>query len=255
MTIEQAIDVLWNAIQAGDHFPAALQGKLTMDDAYRVQLGMLARRVAAGEQQSGWKVAMSGEALRQARGLDEPVFAYLLESGHYSSGQTLNYGDILKPAIESELCITVGQCLQGPGVTRQQVLDAVSKLEPAFELVSMRSNMAADMALGLADGVAQWGYVTGDAIRPYPKALVLADVTAEIRRNGAVEAQVRSADVLDDQLDSIAWLANALSRYDLALEAGHCVLTGSFTRPTAIEQGDQWHTQFSSLGSVTARFV
>ena len=127
--------------------------------------------------------------------------------------------------------------------------------EPVFELVSMRGNMAADMALGLADGVAQWGYVTGDAISPYPKELVLADVTAEIRRNGAVEAQVRSADVLDDQLDSVAWLANALARYDLALEAGHCVMTGSFTRPTAINQGDQWHTQFSSLGRVTASFV
>lgn len=255
MTIEQSIDILWNSIQAGDHFPEALQGKLTMDDAYRVQLGILARRIEAGERQSGWKIAMSGEALRQARGLDEPVFAYLLESGHYTNGQRLNYHDIRKPAIESELCITLGRRLQGPGVTREQALDAVSMVEAAFELVSMRGDMAADMALGLADGVAQWGYVTGDAVTPYPKDLVLAEVTVEIRRNGEVEAQVRSADVLDDQLDSIAWLANALARYGLGLEAGQCVLTGSFTRPTTIEQGDRWHTQFSSVGSVSASFV
>jgi 2-keto-4-pentenoate hydratase len=255
MTIDDAIRILWEAIQRGDHFPATLQGKLSLDDAYRVQLGILARRVEAGEQQSGWKVALSGAALRQARGLDEPVFGYLLASGHFISGQTLPYDDIFNPAIESELFITMGQRLRGPGVTRAQVLEAVAKVEPAFEVVSMRSNMTADMALGVADNIAQWGYVTGDPVMPYPKELVLAQVTANIRRNGQVEAQVRSADVLDDQLDSVAWLTNALARYDLALEAGHGVLTGSFTRPTPIAKGDQWTTQFSDVGAVTANFV
>ena len=255
MTIEEAIRILWDAIQQGDHFPAALQGKLSLDDAYRVQLGILARQVEAGEQQSGWKVAISGAALRQARGLAEPVFGYLLASGHFISGQTLPYGDIPNPAIESELFITMGQRRQGPDVTRAQTLEAVAKIEPAFEVVSMRSNMTADMALGVADNIAQWGYVTGDAMVPYPKDLLLAEVTAHIRRNGQVEAQVRSADVLDDQLDSIAWLANALARYDLALEEGHGVLTGSFTRPTPVAKGDQWTTQFSDVGAVTTSFV
>jgi 2-keto-4-pentenoate hydratase len=78
MTFDEAVRILWDAIQQGDHFPAALQGKLSLDDAYRVQLGILARQVEAGEQQSGWKVAISGAALRQARGLDEP--ATLFES-------------------------------------------------------------------------------------------------------------------------------------------------------------------------------
>ena len=50
-------------------------------------------------------------------------------------------------------------------------------------------------------------------------------------------------------------VAADMARYGLALEAGHCVLTGSFTRLTAIHQGDQWRTQFSSLGRVTATFV
>jgi 2-keto-4-pentenoate hydratase len=153
MTIDEAVRILWDAIQQGDHCPAALQGKLSLDDAYRVQLGTLTRQVETGEQ-SGWKVAISGAALRQARGLDEPVFGYLLASGHFISGQTLPYDDTLNPAIESELFITVGQRLRGPGVTRDQILEAVAKVEPAFEVVSMRGNMTADMTLGVADNIA-----------------------------------------------------------------------------------------------------
>jgi 2-keto-4-pentenoate hydratase len=86
------------------------------------------------------------------------------------------------------------------------------------------SRPACRMPLGVADNIGQWGYETDDPVMPYPTDLALADVTAEIRRNGQVEAQVRSAEVLDDQLASIAWLANALARYDLALESGHGIL-------------------------------
>lgn len=255
MAVKEAINVLWKAIRQGEHFPEALQGKLSLEDAYRVQEGILARHIANGDTHTGWKVAMSGPALRQARGLTEPVFGYLLHSGHFTSGQTLPYDTFRNPAIESELCITVGRRLQGPGVTRAQVLDAVTQIAPAFELVSMRSNMAADLPLGVADNIAQWGYVTGKPVRPYPKNLALAEVLATIHRNDQVEGQVRSADILDDQLDSIAWLANALGRFGRAIEADHAVLTGSFNRPTAINKGDRWCTQFREVGTVTARFV
>jgi 2-keto-4-pentenoate hydratase len=255
MNVVEAIDILWDSVQQGDYFPEALKGKMTLDEAYQAQLGVLARHVAAGEQHAGWKIALSGDATRQAMGIDTPAFGYLLASGHYQNGLTLQLDSILNPCIESELCLTLGKSLQGPGVTRDQVLDAVGQVAPAFEIVSLRGNLASDLPLGVADNIAQWGFVTGDAVVPYPKELDLANMTVEIKKNGAVEAQVRGGDTLDDQLDSIAWLANQLAKYGRAVEAGHHIMSGAFVKPLPLTQGDRWETHFSSVGTISASFT
>ena len=140
-------------------------------------------------------------------------------------------------------------------MTREQVLSTVAAVAPAFEVVEMRTDMAADMPLGVADDVAQWGFVTGTAVAPYPPNLDLGQVSAEMRRNGEVVAQVRGQEVIDNQLDSIAWLANHLAAYGLALEEGQRIMSGSFTKPTPIAKGDRWETRFSTVGTVSAAFV
>lgn len=255
MTVNEATEILWQARQKRIPYPEALQKTLTLEDAYRVQLAILARWVAVGEKHAGWKIGLTADAARHMFGLKTPVSGYLLASRHFPNNHTFQRATIGKAIIESELCITLGARLSGPGVTRAQVLAAVSAVAPAFEIAEMRSDMVADLPLGVADDVAQWGYVTGAAISPYPKDLDLGELTAEMRKNGEVVQQVRGRDVIDDQLQSIAWLANHLAEYGMALEAGQCIMTGSCTRPTPIAKGDRWETHFSSVGTVSATFI
>jgi 2-keto-4-pentenoate hydratase len=75
-----------------------------------------------------------------------------------------------------------------------------------------------------------------------------------MRRNGAVVMQGRAADVIDNQLQSMAWLANALAEYGGALEAGQYIMTGSFNKPLPVAPGEYWETHFSSVGTVTTAF-
>jgi len=65
---------------------------------------------------------------------------------------------------------------------------------------------------------------------------------------------VQGKDAIDDQIQTVAWLANHLAQHDLALEAGQYIMTGSMTKPTPIEKGDTWQTTFSSIGTVSATF-
>jgi 2-keto-4-pentenoate hydratase len=46
MDIEHAADALWAGIRRGEHMPGAWRGRLSMADAYRVNLAILRRRVA-----------------------------------------------------------------------------------------------------------------------------------------------------------------------------------------------------------------
>jgi 2-keto-4-pentenoate hydratase len=255
MDTKQATDILWQSMQQGDHAPQALRKTLALGEAYNVQLGILDRLVAGGEQLSGWKIGGTSDAARQMLKLTEPVRGYLLAKNHYATGHTFDHAAIGKPVIESELCITFGKDLKGPGVTRGQVVEAVSAITPAFEVVQMRSDMASDLPLGVADDVAQWGIVMGTAVSPYPKGLDLGGISIEMKKNGEVVQQAVGREVIDDQLDALAWLANHLAEYDRGVEAGQCVMTGSCTKPTPIAKGDTWETTFSSVGVVSASFL
>lgn len=255
MAVDEAIEIKWQGLQRGDHAPEALRGKLSLHDAYQVQLGVLEHYRANGETQAGWKIGLTADAIRQSYATSDPAFGFLLESNAYVSGHRFKVTDIVNPAIESELCFTLGATLRGPGVTREQALNAVSAVAPAFEVVSLQVNMAADLPLGIADNVSQWGYVTHTAVEPYPKDLMLGDVSAEVKTDDNVIATLLGADVIDDQLQSLAWLANQLAGFGRALEAGQRVITGSFTKPLPVKQGESWETRFSSVGAVSATFA
>jgi len=76
-----AIDRFWEARRSGEYFPEDWRDRLGFDQAYRIQLGVVARRVAAGERQVGWKVAQTSEETRRQFGFHEPIFGCLMERG------------------------------------------------------------------------------------------------------------------------------------------------------------------------------
>jgi 2-keto-4-pentenoate hydratase len=244
---------IWQSMQRGEPAAAALRQTLTLGDAYRVQLDLLARWQAAGKKLAGWKIGLSGASARKRMGLSEPFTGYLLDHGHFESGHSFAYDSIPRPILESEMCFTIGSRITGPGVTREQVLRAIGAVEPAFE-IAYTGTMMADMPLGIADGAAQLAFVTGTALAPYPRGLDLGGVSVELRKNGEAVDRAVNREVNDDPLDCIAWLANHLGKHGLALEAGQRVITGSVTKPVGIAKGDRFEATFAGIGTVSTSF-
>ena len=75
-----------------------------------------------------------------------------------------------------------------------------------------------------------------------------------LHRNAAIEETGVAAGVLGHPAMAIAWLANKLAPFDVTLQPGHLMLSGSFTRPVWAEPGDTIHADFGPLGSVTVKF-
>jgi 2-keto-4-pentenoate hydratase len=253
-TIEQTTDTIWQSMVKGQPAHESLRKTLSLADAYHVQVNLLRRWQSEGKKLAGWKIGMSGAAIRARMGLTEPFTGYLLDSGHFDSGHAFAFDTLPRAIIESELCFTIGQRLSGPGVNRQQVLSAIGAVAPAFEIAYTGSIMA-DMALGIADGAGQLAFVTGNAVTPYPRGLDLGAISVELRRNGGSLDRAINRDVNDDPLECIAWLANHLAKYDLALEAGERIITGSITKPAPIGKDDHFEGVFAGIGRVSASFV
>jgi 2-keto-4-pentenoate hydratase len=253
MTIEHMVDTVWQGIQRGLHHPAELHGKLSLDDAYRVQLGLLAHYERAGEQQAGWKVGLTAKAMQTQQGVHEPVFGFLLQSGHRPTGTAFDCAALIRPGFENELCITLGAPLIGPGVSLEQARRAISHVAPALEIIEKRGDFRADLALSLADNVQQKAFVTGAAV-PLD-VLDLAEVTLELSVNGQMQERALGTEVLGTPLASIAWLANKLAQFGRHLEAGTRIMSGSFTRQYDVHRGDTVEARFEPLGPVSAAFL
>jgi 2-keto-4-pentenoate hydratase len=225
---------------------------MTLEQAYRVQLELLERCERAGERQAGWKVGLTARAMQAQQGVYEPVFGFLLASGHRASGAVFEFASLIRPGFENELCLTLGAPLAGPGVTLEQARAAVSHVAPALEIIEKRGDFGADLARSLADNAQQKAFVTGAAVPP--GALDLAEVTLELAVNGEAQERARGAEVLGTPIASIAWLANKLAEFGRRLEPGMRVMSGSFTRQYDLHRGDVVEARFEPLGTVSAEF-
>lgn len=251
---EQVVDSLWTAFGSGDYQPEQWKGKLTVEQAYPVQLGMLARKLAGGEQQAGWKVGLTAPHMREMFGNPDPVFGHLLASARKDSGHRFVHATLRSPAVESELMITLASDLSGPSVTPQSARGAIASIAPALEIVELgRAEMRRDLGLAIADNVSQAAFVHGAPI-DFGADLDFGAVQAKVEVNGEIVADVVGKDVIDNQLQTLAWLANTLHRFGRSLRAGDRIMTGSFTKPLPIGASASVRTTFSGIGTVDARF-
>ena len=254
MTDEQIVRALWDCHQQGDFFPDAWKGKLDLEQAYRVQMGLLDMKLAHGDQQAGWKVGLTADAMREMFGGKEPVLGHLVASGSVASGYTFDFSGLRNPMVENELMIVMGGDLSGPDATLADARLAMATIAPAFEIVEMRgADMRVDMPLAITDNVAQCAFVHGEPIELLPDFDVGA-VQAEVRINDEVVETALGREVMDNQVQTVAWLVNALHRYGKQLYAGQQIMSGSFTKPIPIKAGDTIQTHFSGVGTVTATF-
>ena len=243
--LQRAVEAFWTARGRAEHFPAEYFDQLSLDDAYRIQLALIDRRCAAGERQIGWKVGLTSKAIQQQFGFHEPCFGCILET--QPSGHVFAAGELIKPGFETELCVRLGRPLTGE-VSLDEVGAAVAAVYPSFEIIETRGDPA-QIALMLADNAQQHSVVLGEPVGLVP-TLQLDRVEARVELNGSVIATGFGAAVLDNPLNSVAWLARKLGEYRRSLQAGEVVMTGSLVRQFPLAPGDRAWASFSGVGTV-----
>jgi 2-keto-4-pentenoate hydratase len=234
MTINQtqAIEDFWTARSRGEYFPTAYFDRLTLDDAYRIQLALIDRRIAAGERQIGWKVGLTAKAIQEQFGFFEPVFGCVLEM--QPSGYVFGATELINPGFESELCFRLSQGLEG-NVSQEQILAAIDVVYPSFEIIETRGDFVKQIEVALADNAQQRSVVVGVPVRLTPD-VSLDQVSVLVQLNGQEVATGLGTAALGNPLNSIAWLAGKLGQYDWLV----CPPV-SVERGRRCDRGIHWH--------------
>ncbi len=244
--VQAAIDSFWQAAQRGDYFPPDWYDRLDLDAAYRIQLGLIGRRCAMGEQQIGWKVGLTAPAIQQQFGFHEPVFGCILHRDE--SGRVFRPNELIKPGFEPELCLRIGRDLTG-NITPEAARAAIDMVYPALEIIETRGPFTEQIALALADNAQQKTVVLGPGVA-LPPGMALEQVEARVAINGATVATGRGDAVLGNPVNSVVWLAGKLRAYGRSLKPGEIIMSGSFTRQFPITPGDRVRVDFAGVGGV-----
>lgn len=239
---------------------SAAHPDMTLDDAYAVQAAWVARKLAAGRRQIGWKIGLTSRAMQQALGIETPDSGVLFDDMLFASGAEVPAGRFIAPRVEAEIAFRMGAALGGADVTREAVLAATSAIAPALEILDTRIRRT-DPETGqprrvtdtIADNAANAGLVLGREW-PDPGARDLRWAGAILQRDGVVEETGLGAGVLGDPVLGIVWLARRLARFGQGLAAGEIVLSGSFIRPVEAPPGSRFHADFGALGGVEIGF-
>ncbi|MGW5920974.1 2-keto-4-pentenoate hydratase [Nocardia fluminea] len=223
-------------------------------DAYEIQLLNIQRRLRTGARVIGHKVGLSSKAMQQMMGVDEPDYGHLLADMEVFEDVPVDTSKFLLPRVEVEVGFVLGADLPGEDCTEADVLAATVAYAPSIELIDSRIN---DWKIGLTDTIADnassAGWVLGKE-RVAPGDIDIKGIDAVLTRNGEVIAEGRSDAVLGDPVIAVAWLARKVASFGVRLKAGDIVLPGSCTRAIDARPGDDFHAEFSGLGSVRLRF-
>lgn len=256
-TISALGDELFDAWRAS-HQIAPLtdrEPRITIEEAYRVQLHTIKRRVDDGERIVGKKIGITARTVMQMLKVDQPDFGHLLSGMTYNEGEALDASQFCQPRGEGEVAFILGKDLTGPGIKGPDVLAATECVMPAFEIVDSR---VTDWKIRIQDTVADNGsaaaFVLGDnAVSA--RNIDLATCGMVLEKNGEIIGTGAGAASLGNPVNAVAWLANKLGELGIVLKAGEVILSGSLSIMFPVQAGDVLRMSLNGIGNASCRFV
>lgn len=228
---------------------------ITIQDAYRIQLRMIERRLQNGaERVIGKKIGVTSRPVMDMLKVDQPDFGHLTSSMVFGDGTAIPVDSLIAPKAEGEIAFVLKHDLTGPGITNADVLRATEYVLPCFEIVDSRiRDWKIRIQDTVADNASSGVFVLGDAAAD-PRKIDLALVGMTLEKNGDIVGTGAGAAALGHPLNAMTWLANTLGELGMSLRAGEVILSGSLAAMVPVQAGDNLRVSLGGIGSVSVRF-
>ena len=232
----------------------AREPEITIEDAYKIQLRMVERRVQAGEKIVGKKIGVTSKPVQDFLGVFQPDFGQLTSGMVYQEGEDIDLGKLIQPKAEAELAFVLKEDLIGPGITAMDVIRATDYVSPCFEIVDSRiTDWKIKIQDTVADNASCGVYVIGKT-RGDPRKLDITLAGMVLEKNGELFSTSVGAAVQGSPANAVAWLANTLGSLGIPFRAGEVILSGSQSALIPVVDGDELVCTVGGLGSCRVKF-
>ena len=222
-----------------------------VDDAYHVAMHVADLKVERGSVVKGHKIGLTSKPMQELAGTTEPDFGFLFGEWFADESSSVSMSTLNRPLVEVELAFVLGERLEGPWVTTADVIRATDFVLPALEIVDTRyTGYGPKMLVDSISDAASCGRIVLGARPRRLDEIDVRSVGAALVKNGVVEVSGMSSEVVGSPVNAVAWLANKLGEFGVAMEPGHVVLSGSFTKAIRFDAGDTIAATFTTFGDV-----
>lgn len=233
----------------------ALCPNLTIAEAYNIQEVLLKKRLERGEKIVGPKMGLTSQAKLRQMNVTDPIYGYIFDTMLVEDGGTVEIKEYIHPKVEPELGFVLKKELKGPGVTKEDVLEATAFFFPAIEIIDSRyQKFQFTMPDVIADNASAAGAVFGTTIREIGQ-IDLETIGVVVEINGTVREVGAGAAVLEHPAEAVARLANVLAEKGKTVKSGEPILTGALTAAVKVEAGDYVEIKFGEGVGVVRLFI
>ncbi|MFP3863483.1 fumarylacetoacetate hydrolase family protein [Pseudomonas capeferrum] len=257
--IEALGDELFNALQTRKSVAPLTQrhADISLDDAYRISLRLLARREAMGERVIGKKIGVTSRAVQEMLDVHQPDFGFLTDRMQVAGDSDVSFAThrLIQPRAEGEIAFVLGDDLKGGEVSADDVLAATEWVLPCFEIVDSRiDNWQIRIQDTVADNASCGVFALGQQ-RINPRELDLAQVQLQLFKNGHTAGSGLGAAVQGHPCNAVAWLANTLGKLGIPFRKGEIILSGALAPLVPVAAGDFVSLSLSGMGVLHLNFV
>ncbi|RUL55056.1 2-keto-4-pentenoate hydratase [Lysinibacillus antri] len=256
MNIETAANALLNAEQERTTIaPFTSSTDISAEDAYRIQLLTIERKIQQGATLKGMKIGLTSKAMQDMLNVYTPDYGHILDDMVYEENEPIEVDKFIQPKVEFEIAFVLNQDLKGPNIIENDVLQATQYVVPAIEIIDSRIE---DWKIKFEDTVADNGSSAGAVLgkkKTLLKGIDLAAIEMKAFKNGEQFDSATGAAVLGNPVKAVVWLANELANYNISLRKGDFVLAGALSKAVPFEEGDQFSADFGVLGEVSISFA
>jgi len=191
-------------------------------------------RLAAGERRAGWKIALNDPRVQRALGIAAPVIGYMTSATVVPTGEPHSLAGALRPAIEPEIAIHVGE--EGEIAALGTALEVIDVDMPFEDLGAILEHNVFHRAAALGPPVAG--------------ATSLAGRTGRMTRDGGEEAAIDVAQAALDPAETVRLVSGYLEAVGDALRPGDVIIAGSLVTAVPLSGDGRVALEVDGLGSV-----
>ena len=228
-----------------------MQGEpVTDDSAHRATSALLdlwREELRSGAKRVGWKIGLNDAELRRSMGIGEMVVGYLTDRSHFGPGDTCEPGHFQVVGLEPEIAVHLRRPVPG-NASDAVVRAAIGGIGPAVEVIAFDLPMG-DIEAIIGSNIFNRG-VTFGGKDPARSGDSLSGLSVSLLRDGELAERGVPSEVLGSLVPFVRRVADTLHAHGEALVAGDRIITGSLTKPLAVQSGDSVKADFGALGAI-----
>jgi 2-oxo-3-hexenedioate decarboxylase len=226
---------------------------ISLDDAYRVLLQGIERRIQRGEHVVGLKLGLTSKEKARQVGVSDVILGVLTDEMLVSPGASLRHDTTIHPRVEPEIAFLLSDSASVEELAHD-LLAHVTHVCAAVEVIDSRyRNFTFSLSDVVADNTSASHFATGEWV-PFDEELRnggLDDLAVELRIDGTLAADGSTKAILGDPLETLEAAQRLAALHGHPIVPGSIILAGAATVAVPLPAGVTVEVQVAGLGAVT----